>query len=292
MPTVLKRIFIIRIMRRSVGLSPLCGVLLLLFLGLATGLRAQSSFGVAYYDVGGLYDTIPSPFYPDPYIPSGERRWSSERYEAAVERFAAMIDSLSMPLVGLFGVENEEVAIDLVRHSRGDYAWVHETQNRRDGRDFLLLYQGDRFSVRRVDCGSGWMSVEGVMDGNPLTLLLTYRSRYLDETIEELLQQGASPLIVMGEGSPSPHHGLREGLAEAHRSGRGNRFRRGMWCVGDNFWMSPSLEPAEGDIFIRHWLLDRSNQKPLPLYEWGTYRGGYGVKLPVFIYLRSSVLEN
>ena len=151
-------------------------------LGVLTRAEAQPRpIGVAYYDMGALCDTVPAPFYPDPYTPNGERRWTADRYEAAVDRFAALIDSLGMPLVGLFGVENEAVALDLAGRSREDYALLHQTQNRRDGLDFVLLYHGDRFEPQRWDSGLNWMSVEGLFDGEPIALILCRYSRYVEE---------------------------------------------------------------------------------------------------------------
>ena len=80
---------------------------LLFILCFAVQATAQGGFGVAYYDVDKLYDTIPSKFYDDgDYIPEGRRCWSGERYAAKVRNIARVVDSLSMPVVVLYGVEN------------------------------------------------------------------------------------------------------------------------------------------------------------------------------------------
>lgn len=260
-----------------VGISPLVA-------------QPSGEIGVAYYDLGGLYDTLPSPHYYDPYTPEGERHWTGERYHAAVGRFGALIDTLCMPLIGLYGVENEAVVQDLVAHSEGDYAWVHESQNRQNGLDFALLYHADRFRVISVQSGAGWMSIEGAFDEEPLALLLCHRSRYWEEEAERLLKE-KGPLVVMGEATPTSPK-LHDGLARAHRAGRGNRMVRGLWQRGDSFYLSPHFEPITGDIFLKSWLLESSSYKPFSLYDRGRYRGGYGAKLPVFIYFRRAILEN
>ncbi len=270
------------------------GALLLILFGAGLSplvAQPRARIGVAYYDLGGLYDTLPSPHYYDPYTPEGERHWTGERYRSAVVRFAALIDTLSMPLVGLYGVESEAVVQDLAAHSQGEYAWAHESQNRQNGLDFALLYHADRFRVIRVQSGAGWMSIEGAFDEEPLVLLLCHRSRYWEEEAERLLGEERGPLVVMGEATPSKI-ALRDGLARAHRSGRGNRMVRGLWQRGDSFYLSPHLEPIAGDIFLKSWLLESSSHKPFPLYERGRYRGGYGAKLPVFIYFGRAILEN
>ena len=54
---------------------------LALFLCCAVQTVAQERFGVAYYDVDKLYDTIPSKFYDDrAYTPNGKLGWNTERY--------------------------------------------------------------------------------------------------------------------------------------------------------------------------------------------------------------------
>lgn len=271
------------------------GILLLLGWLVASLNRAEAQslpLGVAYYDLGGLYDTVPAPFYYDPYTPDGERRWTTDRYEAALDRFAALIDSLGMPLVGIFGVENEAVALDLASRSREDYALLHQTQNRRDGLDFVLLYHGDRFEPQSWDSGLNWMRVEGLFDGEPIALILCRYSRYVEEEIERIFSSSNTPLIVMGGASLSDRFELRDGLERAHRARRGNRFVQGRWSRGDSFYISSDFRVERGDIYLREWMLDKETFGPLPLYDRTRYRGGYSAKLPVFIYLSKGELEN
>lgn len=120
----------------------LCAALL----ALCAATAAAQSVGIAYYDVDHLYDTIPALFYDDSdYTPEGRLAWDTERYRRKIDGTAAVIDSMSLPIVALWGVENEAVVRDLAAACRGDYVYLHRTLNTLDGMDFALLYHGDRF---------------------------------------------------------------------------------------------------------------------------------------------------
>ena len=66
---------------------------------------------------------------------------------------AAVIDSLGLPLVGLYGVENESVVRDVAVACKGDYAYLFRTTDSYNGLDFALFYFGDRFFPDRVEAG-------------------------------------------------------------------------------------------------------------------------------------------
>ena len=98
-------------------------------------------FGIAYLDADHLYDTVPSPFYDDSdYTPQGPLRWNTARYRRKTARTAALIDSLGLPVVALWSVENEQVVRDIAAACQGDYTYLHRTLNSLDGMDFALLY--------------------------------------------------------------------------------------------------------------------------------------------------------
>ncbi len=264
-------------------------LLFILSVALAVHAAAQRRVGVAYYDLEGLYDTVPSLFYDDEaHTPTGALAWTAARYESAAARFASLIDSLAMPLAGLRGVETEQVALDLAARSEGNYCVVHRTSNSLDGLDFALLYQGDRFLPGRVETGSGWMSVEGELDGKPVVLLLCRRARFLEDRVAELREKRPGRrLIVLGDtgGFRGEAYGLRDVLRGIERSGRGNRSVRGFWRMEDRILADSAFRAAGADVYAREWLFDRDRGVPLPLYEKNRYRGGYARKLPVFVYL-------
>lgn len=147
-----------------------CAVLCWLALSSACALRpaAAQHLDIAYYDVDRLYDTIASPFYNDTdYTPEGRLHWNAERYRRKIDHTAAVIDSMALSLVALYGVENEEVVRDLVRRSNGYYAYFHRTLNRLDGLDFALLYHGDRFFPHYTEIGNNYLYIEGSLPARP-----------------------------------------------------------------------------------------------------------------------------
>ena len=106
----------------------------------------QRPIGIAFYDVDRIYDTVPALFYDDAdYTPEGRLHWTAERYARKIRNTAAVIDSMALPLVALWGVENEQVVRDIAAACRGDYSYLHRTLNSLDGMDFALLYYGDLF---------------------------------------------------------------------------------------------------------------------------------------------------
>lgn len=124
---------------------PGCLLLLLLALCVATArAQRQPALGIAFYDLDGLYDTIPALFYDDSdHTPRGRLAWDSERYRRKIAHTAAVIDSMGLPLVALYGVENEAVVRDLSAACRGDYSYLHTAQHderlRRSGLRAALL---------------------------------------------------------------------------------------------------------------------------------------------------------
>lgn len=252
---------------------------------------AQSSYGVAFYDVDCLYDTLPSPFKNDlRYLPEGEMRWTAERYRTKIERIAAVVDSLALPLVGLYGVENEEVVRDLAAACTEDYVYVFRTTDSYNGLDFALLYYGDRFFPRRVNAGHFWMEVAGELQGvGPVCLLMSSSDRYIYYKIAEHRQQHENePLIVLGRTSKvDPElYGLVAPLAQAQRAGRGSRRVGRKWVMRSNILIDSAFNECCGDVYARRWLFDVAGSSPWATYTRRRYDGGYGVNLPVFCYFR------
>lgn len=250
---------------------------------------ARRRVGIAYCDLGALYDTVPSPFYDDrAHTPEGAFGWTAARYESAAERIASLIDSLAMPLVGLYGVETERVALDLAARSCGEYCVLHRTLNSLNGLDFALLYQGDRFLPAETETGAGWMSVEGLLDDLPVVLLLCRRARFLEERVEELRERCPDRrLIILGDpgGFRGERYGLRDALLRAERAGRGTRLVRGGWEMEDRILVDSAFRVAGSDVYAREWLFDRKRGEPRPLGESERRTGGRRAKLPVFVYL-------
>ncbi len=270
--------------------------MLFLFAAFYSFASTAQPLGIAYYDVDRLYDTVVSPFYNDTdFTPAGRLRWDSERYRRKINRMAAVIDSMSLPIVALYGVENEAVVRDLVRASRNYYAYLHRTLNQLDGLDFALLYHGDRFFPHFTEPGNGYLYVEGTLSAryrrtcDTLGLLLCHREDTADWVLQFLREEHPNTaMVVLGRFRPDKVsvHGFRDATARAEKSGHGNRFRRNGWEMHDRIAADTTLHAEYCDVYIRRWLLDPADGKPLPTYDNRRYRGGCGRSLPVFVYLR------
>ena len=266
------------------------GVLLALafFVCCAVQAVAQEHFGVAYYDVDKLYDTVPSKFYDDrAYTPDGKLGWNAERYCRKVENVARVVDSMAMPVVVLYGVENEQVVRDVVTVSKRDYAYIHRTQDYNDGLDFAVLYFADKFFVERVTPWRGALCVEGEANGHPLTIVAANRCSLLGVLFAERnLNREGNRVVLLGQPSKAGFQGfgLQDCSAEAERAGHGNIFVKGAWMMRDR--VASNIAGVEScDVYIKHWLLDE-NTVPLPTFDKGKYRGGYSSSLPIYIYFK------
>lgn len=265
---------------------------------------AQPRIGIAYCDLDHLYDTIPALFYDDSdYTPGGRLAWDTERYRRKIARTAAVIDSMRMPLVALWSVENEAVVRDIAAACRGDYSYLHQTLNSLDGMDFALLYYGDLFDPHYEEPGRRYLYIEGTLrfpaprtrrtTGRPartdtVGLVLCSDTRMAEWVVRDLREERPGvKLIVLGRTASldAATYGLRDALERPARLGRGNVRRRGGWLMRDRILTDTALRCPGGDIFARRYLLDPKTGNPLPTYERRRYRGGFGYALPVFVYL-------
>ena len=252
----------------------------------AIQLSAQPRVGFAYYDVDRAYDTSASPFYDDKdYTPDGRKHWTTERYTRKIENLAAVIDSMALPIVALYGIENEEVVRDVVSSCKGDYSYIHRTLNRLDGMDFALLYYGDVLFVQNVEVGLDYMLVEAAIADREFALLLTHRSRMLKHLVAQLQEQSPKRLIVVAGNLYGNEHsqlGLNDATAAAEDAGHGNTVYRNKWRMFDRILTDKRLE-SRCDVFARRWLLDR-NGAPKSTFDREGYVGGISRKLPIFCY--------
>ncbi len=264
--------------------------------------------GIAYYDADHLYDTVPSPFYDDSdYTPGGRYGWNTARYMRKVRHVAAVIDSMSLPIVALWSVENEAVVRDIAAACVGDYVYLHRTLNSLDGMDFALLYHGDVFYPGYIESGRRYLYVEGVvrrMEGpgrfaqrrsatprvrvDTLGLVLCSDTRMVKWVVEELRDDRPGvKLLVLGRSQlfEPAEAGLVDAHARAAARGRGNiRIRTG-WRMRDRILADTALRTTGGDVFARRFLVDHNTTYPIKTFENGRYRGGYSYALPVYVYI-------
>lgn len=246
--------------------------------------QAQRSFDVAFCDVENLYDTIPSSLYDDSdYTPRGRLRWDTARYSQKIKDVARLLDSLSLPVVALWGVENEQVVRDIAIQTKGDYAYIHRTHDYSDGLDFALFYYGDRFFPERVTPWRGALCVEGRADGRDVAIVVNHRSTSLGVLISERgLNENGRIVIVLG--IPSQNNissfGLQDHALEAERAGRGTSYRESGWEMLSRIASSWGGE-VRCDVYAARWLLDERGGVR-PTYKGGRYYGGVSSSLPIF----------
>lgn len=266
--------------------------LLALWCCLAITAAGHPPVGIAYYDVDRLYDTLPALFYDDTdYTPDGRLHWTPARYERKIRNTAAVIDSLGLDLVALWGVENEQVVRDLVTACRDDYSYLHRTLNTLDGMDFALLYYGDRFFPGRVETGRRYLLVEGELRGEQVALVLCADLRMAEWVVGNLRRDAPAlkPILLGRSAIAHPGRlGLRDATAPATRAGRGNlrRTRGRRWEMNDRILVDTSLHVEACDVYARRFLIDPHSGNPLETYDGRTYRGGFSRSLPVYIYIR------
>ena len=251
--------------------------------------HAQPRTGIVYWDLDHLYDTVPALFYNDTdYTPSGRLAWDTERYRRKIRHTAAVIDSMRMPLVALWGVEHEAVVRHIAAASEGDNSYLHRTLNTLDGLDFALLYYGDLFSPHYAAPGRHYLYIEGTMGRDTVGLVLSADTRMSEWVVRDLREErpGVKLLVAGRTSSLAPGaFGLRDALERPARLGRGNVRRRGGWQMRDRILADTALRTSAGDVYARRYLIDPKTGTPLPTYEKRRYRGGYGYALPVFVYL-------
>lgn len=249
----------------------------------------RQPLGIAFYDTDRIYDTLPALFHNDDnYTPSGRYNWTSQRYARKIRNTAAVVDSMSLHVVGLWGVENEAVVRDLAAACKGDYSYIHRTLNSVDGMDFALLYHGDAFYPEYVEQGRRYLYIEGVLLGDTVGIVLCAENRMAEWVVRDLREERPRVrLLVLGrsEGLDPAAYGLRDAHERAAQAGRGSVRSRGRWSMRDRILADTAFRIRAGDVFARRYLIDPGTGNPLTTYSRGVYRGGYSYSLPVYAYI-------
>ena len=256
-----------------------------------TGARspARHPIGIAFYDADRLYDTLPALFYNDTdYTPEGRYGWNTARYGRKIRNTAAVIDSMGLPLVAVWGVENEAVVRDLAAACKGDYTYLHRTLNTFDGMDFALFYYGDVFYPEYIEEGRRYLYIEGLLGRDTVGLVLCAEDRMAEWVVRDLREERPGvKLVVAGRSATTDPatYGLRDAQARAAEAGRGTIRSRGRWSMRERILVDTAFRIRRGDVFARRYLIDPKSGNPLTTYSRGVYRGGYGYSLPVYVYI-------
>ncbi len=267
-------------MWRSLVISALCA-LSLFHLG-----AQQRKIGLAFYDVDRLYDTLPALFYDDSeFTPDGRMHWDSERYTLKINLISSQLDSLEMPLVGLYGVESEQVVRDIQRSCKSDYSALHLTRNSFDGLDFALLYYGDIFFMESSESLRDLMVVRGDYLGEDITIILARDGRDVESYLAE---NDLSPTIIIA-GDISRSDIKRWGYNNLHEQsaarGYGNAISQWGWYFKHRIAINRhELDHQSGAYVARH-LLDKDRQGIFATFKKDNYIGGYSNFLPIYTYI-------
>lgn len=116
---------------------------------------AAEGFGVMFYNLENLYDTINDPAKDDEvFLPNADRQWNASKYDKKLENLSKVIATgadMLPTLVGLCEVENEKVVKDLANTTNlkpGNYKYVHYDSPDERGIDVALLYNEKLFKVK------------------------------------------------------------------------------------------------------------------------------------------------
>lgn len=198
----------------------------------ALGVSAQSDprqplvFGVAFYNLENLFDTINNNGkYDLEFSPQGSRQWNSEKYWSKINNLAYCISKMvtkntpmGPAIIGVSEIENKSVLDDLVR-AKDIKQWrlqvVHHDSPDRRGVDVGLLYNPRLFKVLDVTNHTlvipdnpnfrtrDQMCVTGILGGDTLSVIVNHwpsrlggqeRSSYLREAAGELSKHIADSL--------------------------------------------------------------------------------------------------
>lgn len=118
---------------------------------------AQQRYGVMFYNVENLFDTINDVGVADEdMLPKADRAWTEERYQRKLDGVARVIADLSdedgfPAIVALAEVENRRVLDDLVTQkeiANAQYSVCHYDSPDERGIDVALLYRSELFKFK------------------------------------------------------------------------------------------------------------------------------------------------
>ncbi len=115
-------------------------------------------YGVAFYNVENLFDTIQSPgIFDEEYTPEGAKHWNFSKYQNKLNNMADVLNQMGQKycpqgpaVIGLAEVENRQVLEDLVQTGElaaKNYQVVHYDSPDRRGIDVALLYNPSLFTL-------------------------------------------------------------------------------------------------------------------------------------------------
>lgn len=117
----------------------------------------EDTIKVAFYNVENLFDTADDPANSgdDEFTPSGELKWTTERYKKKLTMLTRVVEAMEFPeILGLAEVENKQVLQDWVSETamtKHDYRVAHLESNDFRGIDAGLLYRASAFRLLNIE---------------------------------------------------------------------------------------------------------------------------------------------
>ena len=200
----------------------------------------QQSYGVAFYNLENLFDTLHDVGKQDQeFLPESARRWTSTRYHSKLQNLARVLGELGreqLPqgpaVVGVAEVENARVLADLVAQPQlRSYRYIHFEGPDKRGIDCALLYHPKLFKPRRaqlvlsepfegdtVHLTRGFLIVRGKLAGEKVCFVVNHwpsrgakspvrvhAARQVRQLTDSLLRRHRGmKLVVMGDLNDDP----------------------------------------------------------------------------------------
>ena len=188
------------------------------------GRRQYQVFGVGFYNLENLFDTINNNgSYDLEFSPAGARQWHGKKYWSKIENLARCIAEMSTPttpngpaFLGVSEIENRSVLVDLVKavdnrlRAQGKKPWnlqiVHHDSPDKRGVDVAALYNPRQFRLHSVNHHTlqlGEMQrptrdqtvVTGIMGGDTVSIIVNHwPSRLGGQERSSWLREGAAAL--------------------------------------------------------------------------------------------------
>lgn len=205
-------------MKRTILLSLLSVLVALGAAGQANDKKQYMVFGVAFYNLENLFDTINNNGkYDLEFSPNGARQWNAEKYQAKLTNMARCISNMTTKttpmgpaVIGVSEIENKSVLDDLVKQpaiSKWHLQIVHHDSPDRRGVDVGLLYNPRLFKVINVTNHTlripslpdfrtrDQMCVTGVLGGDTINIIVNHwPSRLGGEEQSSYLREAAAQL--------------------------------------------------------------------------------------------------
>lgn len=135
----------------------LLGLMAVIMIAVISPCVAQQRYGVMFYNVENLFDTINDAGVADEdMLPKADRAWTEERYQRKLNGVARVIADLSdedgfPAIVALAEVENRRVLDDLISQkeiANAQYSVCHYNSPDERGIDVALLYRSELFKFK------------------------------------------------------------------------------------------------------------------------------------------------